>query len=111
MRHGSCVGVFIIDGRQSERVSRSRTIATYIRPHPDRRIRWASRRHDNIGTLTNTESDDVVSIWLDRHKVVGDNCHIETINGEPLNGFSTVVNEPKSMLFAGVELEFGKAGV
>ena len=111
MRHGIGVGVFIIDGCQSERVSRSRTVTTYIRTHPNRRVRCASRGHNDIGTLTNTESDDVGRIWLDRHKVVGDNRHVETINGETLNGFSTVINEPKSMLLAGVELEFGKAGV
>lgn len=111
MRHGISVGVFIIDGCQSERVSRSRTVTTYIRTHPNCRIRCASRGHDDIATLTNTESDDVGRIWLDGHKVVGDDCHVETIDGESLNGFSTVVDEPKSMLFAGVELEFGKAGV
>ena len=90
---------------------RSIACRTEIRAHPNRRVGWAGSRHDNIATLTNTQSDHVSSIWLDRHKIVGNDCHIEPIDGETLNAFSTAVDKPESMLLAGLELEFRKTGV
>ena len=111
MRHGICVGIFIIDGGQCERVSRSRTVTTYVRTHPDRRVRCASRRHNDIGTLTNTKSDHIGRIRLHRHEIIGDDRHVEAVNGETLDSFSAIVDEPKSVLLAGVELELGKASI
>ena len=84
---------------------------TEIRAHPNGRVRWACSRHNDIGTLTNTESDHGGSVWLDRHKIVGNNRHVEAINSETLNAFGAAVDKPKSVLLAGLELELGKTGV
>ena len=109
--HGICVGVFVIDSGQGVRMMRSIASRTEVRTHPNRRVGWAGSRHDDIATLANTESDHVCSIWLDGHKIVGNDCHIEAINGETLNAFGAAVDEPKSVLLAGLKLEFSKTGV
>ncbi len=87
------------------------TSRTEIRTHPDRRIGWACSRHDDIGTLTNTQSDHVCCIWNDGYEIISDNGHVEAINGETLNAFSAAVDEPEPVLLAGLELEFRKAGI
>ena len=109
--HGVCVSIFIIDGSQSVRVMGGIAGRTEIRAHPNGRVGWACSRHNDIGTLTNTESDHVGSVWLNRHKIVGNNRHVEAINSEPLNTFSAGVDKPKPVLLAGLKLELGKTRV
>ena len=84
---------------------------TEIGAHPNGRVGWACSRHNDIGTLTNTESDHRGRVWLDRHEIVGNNRHVEAINSETLNAFGAAVDKPKSVLLAGLELELGKTGV
>ena len=84
---------------------------TKIRTHPNSRIWWAGSRHDNIGTLANPESNHVSNVWLDGHKVVGNNRHIKAVNSETLNTLSAAIDKPQSMLLSGLELELGKAGI
>ena len=111
LRCSSCVGIFVIDGSQSVGVMGGITRGTEIRPHPNGRVGWACSRHNDIGSLTNTESDHISNVWLNRHKIVCNDRHIEAINGETLDTFGTAVDEPESVLLAGVELELGKTGI
>ena len=92
--HGVCVSFLIINGSQSVRVMGGIASRTEIRAHPNGRVRRACSRHNDIGTLTNTESDHVSGVWLNRHKIVGNNRHVETINGESLNTFRAAVDKP-----------------
>ena len=111
LRRSSCVGIFVIDGSQSVGVMGGITRGTEIRPHPNGRVGWACSRHNDIGTLTNTESDHSGGVWLDGHKIVGNNCHVEAINRETLNAFGAAVDEPESVPLAGLELELRKTSV
>ena len=67
--------------------------------------------HNNITTLTDTESHDVGGVRLDGHEVVGNDSHIVAVDGEALDAFSTAVDEPQTVFLPGVELEFGKTGI
>ncbi len=109
--YGSCVGLFVVDSSQGVRVSGGVASRTEIGTHPDCRVGWACSRHDDIGTLTNTQSDHVGCIWNDGYEIVGNNGHVEAINSETLNAFSAAVDEPEPVLLAGLELEFRKAGI
>lgn len=109
--HGIRVGVFVIYSGQGVRMMRGVASRTEIGAHPNRRVGWAGSRHDDIATLTNTESDHVSSIRFDGHKIVSDDCHIEAIDGETLNAFGAAVDQSQSVLLAGLELEFRKTGV
>lgn len=94
MRHGICVGILVIDSGQSVGVVGSIAIGAEIRTHPEGRVGCAYSLHDDIGTLTNTESNHIGSVWHDGHKIVGEYCHCVTIYGETLNAFSAVVDKP-----------------
>ena len=111
LRYGVCVGFFVIDGGQGVRVVGSIASRTEIGAHPDGRVGWTCSRHNDIGTLTNTESDHSGGVWLDGHKIVGNNCHVEAINRETLNAFGAAVDEPESVPLAGLELELRKTSV
>ena len=106
-----CVGFFVIDSGQGKGVVGSIAFRTEIRAHPDGRVSWACSRNNDIGTLANTESDHIGSVWLDGHKIVGNDCHVETINGETLNTFGATVDKPESVLLARLELELRKTSV
>ena len=92
--HGVCVGFFIVDGGQSVRVMGGIARRTEIRAHPNGRVRWACSRHNDIGTLTNTESDHGGSVWFNRYIIVSNNRHVEAINSESLNAFGAAVDKP-----------------
>ena len=109
--HGVCVGFFIIDGSQSVRIMSGIARRTEISAHPNGRVGWACSCHNDIGPLTDTESDHGSSVWLDRHKIVSNDRHVEAINSESLNAFGAAVDKPQSVLLAGLELELGKTGV
>lgn len=111
LRYCICVGFFVIDGGQGIGVVGSIAIRTEIRAHPDGRVGWACSRNNDIGTLANTESDHVGSVWLDRHKIVGNDCHVKAINSETLNAFGAAVDKPKSVFLARLELELRKTGI
>ena len=110
MGHGSIVSVFVIDGSQSVGVI-SIIARAEIRTHPEGRVGCASSRHDDITTLTNSESDHVGSVGHNRHKIVGKNGHIMAINGEILDAFSAGIDKPKSVRLARMELKLGKTGI
>lgn len=100
-----CIGFFVVDGGQGIGIVGSIAFRTEIRAHPDGRVGWACSRHNDIGTLANTESDHIGSVWLHRNKIVGNDCHVKAINGETLNTFGAAVDKPKSVLLTRLELE------
>lgn len=84
---------------------------TEIRTHPEGRVGCPSSLYKDISALTNTESDHVGVVWHDRHKIVGEDCHVVVINGETLDAFSAAVDEPESVRLAGLKFELGEAGI
>ena len=109
--HGSVVGFLVVDGCQSVRVVGGIAGWAEIGAHPDGRGGWTCSRYDDIGTLPDTKSDHLSNIWLNGHKVVSNDCHVKAINRETLNTLRAAVDKPESVLLAGLELEFRKAGI
>ena len=58
-----------------------------IRAHPEGRIWCTSSLHDDIGALSDSKCYDISRVWLDRHKVIGHDCHVVTVDGETLKTF------------------------
>lgn len=76
------------------------------------RTRWAAAGlNDDIYALTDAESYQIRDIWLYRHKVVGDHCHVVSIDTKEQDTLASVVNETHEMLCPRPEPEFGKAGI
>lgn len=67
--------------------------------------------HEDIASLTNTKGDHIGGVWHDGHKIVRKDSHVVAIDGETLNAFSTMINEPKPVRLAGLELELGKTRI
>ena len=93
---GFCVrvSVFVVDGRQSMRLIGKIAIGAEIGAHPVGGRRRSHGLHNDIATLTDAEGHDIGSVRLDRHKVVGNDCHIVAVDGEALNTLSAAVDEP-----------------
>lgn len=61
--------------------------------------------------LINVSSHTLGSVWLNGHKVVGDDGHVVAIKGELLNTLSTSVDETQSMNFSRSESEVGDTSI
>ena len=66
---------------------------------------------DDIGTLSNSESDYIGRVWLDRDEIVSHDGHCVVINAESLNGFPATINKSEAMFLPWGKLEFGDTGV
>ena len=66
---------------------------------------------ENVGTLTNTQSDDTCLFRYDRNEVDRDDGQHVSIDGEFHDTISTNVGDAQTMGLATFELELGKRGV
>lgn len=62
--------------------------------HPVCRSGVSDALYNDIAALPDTKGYNVGGVRLDGHKVVGDDCHIVTVNGKALDTFGTAVDEP-----------------
>lgn len=67
--------------------------------------------YNNVGTLANTEGDDVSLIGIDGHEVVGDHLELVSINGKLHDSLCGGVNQTKKILCSRLEGELRNASV
>lgn len=66
---------------------------------------------DDIATLSNSESDHIGLVWLDRNEVVSYDRHSVVINRESLNGFRASINKSEAVFLPFGKLEFSETGI
>jgi len=82
-----------------------------IGAHPVGRALSTDTLNDNIGTLTDTKSDDVGGVGNNGDEIVGNDSELMSIDRELLYTLSGGVDEAEEMLLARLELELGETSV
>jgi len=73
--------------------------------------RVAGSLDENICSLTNTESDDIGLVGLNRNEIVGNDSELVTVQADLDSGSSTWVDEPQSVCLSSSEVEACKASI
>ena len=107
----SCNCVLVVDGGQSMGLVRKVTDRAEIRTHPVDSGRGSNAFDDDIAALSNSQGYDVCSVRFDWYKIIRNNGHVVTVNGETLDTFGTAVDKPQAHLLSRMELEFGETGI
>ena len=95
-RLGLCVriSVFVVDGSQSIGLISKIAIGAEVGSHPVLGSGCTNALHNDIATLPDAKGHDVRGVRLDGDKVIGNDCHVVTVDREALDTFSTAVDEP-----------------
>lgn len=112
--NGVGVGVFVVYGCDCvgrDAVVESTAVGAELGTHPVCVAGLTSRFHDDIGTLTNTQSDDIGLKWFDWDEILGDDGELVTIDAELLDTFGASVYQAEQVLLAGLKFELGDTGV
>lgn len=99
----------VVDG--GEGVGLGTLVADHGAAHPEAGARGLIGLDENVGALSDTEGDDLGLVGADGDVVVGDDGHHVPVDGEALDAVGTRVHEAQAVDLAGLELEFGVAGI
>lgn len=105
------IGLVVVDSGKTERLG-GQTAAGNVASHPESsRAVTDIGLDDDVGSLANAQGDDLGVIGLHLYKVICNDCHGVSINGEALNTFGTRVDKTQAMSLALLEGKFGDTGV